>query len=266
MEHLFKVWKEFSLEVETSSHTLLLFDYDGTLTPIVSRPELALLSPEVKEMLSTLAQKLTYSVGIISGRAMEELKSMVAIDDIYYSGNHGLEIEGPQLQYINEPALAVQPLIKDLAREMAKALEDVTGVIIQEKGLSLSLHYRLVSPEEENTVADAFRRLTRPLLSEGRIKVTTGKKVYEVRPPIDWHKGKAVETIIRKIKSALSLESVLAVYFGDDTTDEDAFRTLKLPEGWSIYVGKENPLSAATHYLESVNEVEKLLSRLIDLK
>jgi trehalose 6-phosphate phosphatase len=266
MEHLFKAWKDFSTAVEVSSHVLLLSDYDGTLTPIVSRPEDALLSIEVKNMLSTLVQKPTYSVGIISGRSMEELKAMVSIDGIYYSGNHGLEIEGPHLQYISEPARTVRPLIKELARDMTAALENVVGVIIQDKGLSLSVHYRLISPEEENTVAETFRRLTRPLVNDGRIKVTTGKKVYEIRPPIDWHKGKAVDTIKREIKSALNLESILTVYLGDDTTDEDAFRTLHLPEGWGIYVGKENPLSAATHYLESVNEVEEFLARLIELR
>ena len=120
---------------------------------------------------------------------------------------------------------------------MATALENVAGVIIEDKGLSLSVHYRLVSPEEEDTVAEVFRRLTRPLLEDDR-----------------------------EIKSALNLEPILTIYLGDDTTDEDAFKALHLPDGWSIFVGRENPLSAAGHYLESVSEVEEFLTRLIELK
>jgi trehalose 6-phosphate phosphatase len=266
MEHLFKVWKDFVSQLEVSIHVLLLADYDGTLTPIVSRPDEAIISPSVEEKLYILAQKPAYSIGIISGRSMEDLKNMVAIEGIYYAGNHGLEIEGPALKYVSEPARAAQSLMKELAKKTASSLANVPGVIVEDKGMSLSVHYRLVSPEDEFIVADVFRRLTHPLLDEGKIKVTSGKKVYEIRPPINWHKGKAVETITGKIKSASSLESIMTVYLGDDITDEDAFRTLRLPEGWSIYIGKENPLSVATHYLESVNEVEEFLERLIELR
>lgn len=266
MKHLFRAWQEFSTEVEASSHVLLLTDYDGTLTPIVSRPEEALLPPRIKETLHALAQKPAYNVGIISGRSMEDLKEMAGIEGIYYAGNHGLEIEGPGLRYTSEPARAARSQMKGLADELAAALENVSGVIVEDKGLSLSVHYRLVSPEEEHTVAEVFRRLTRTPVTEGKIKVTSGKKVYEVRPPIDWHKGKAVEAIVREMKSAFGLERVLTIYQGDDTTDEDAFKVLHRPRGWSIFVGKENPMSSAEYYLESVPEVGEFLKRLIGLK
>ena len=266
MKYLFQAWKECAPEIKSAAHVLLLSDYDGTLTPIVSRPEEALLSTQVEEKLRSLTQNPAYSVGIISGRSIEDLKQMVDIEGIYYAGNHGLEIEGPDLKYTSETARAAQSLMKRLATEMAAALKNAGGVIIEDKGLSLSVHYRLVSPEEEYTVADIFRKLTRPLLEDGKIKVTSGKKVFEVRPPIDWHKGKAVETIIREIKTALDLEKILTLYLGDDTTDEDAFRVLHLPESWSIFVGGDNPLSAAEYYLDSTSEVEELLSRLIEMK
>lgn len=265
MKYLFNSWQEFSSEVTTASHTLLLLDYDGTLTPIVSRPEEALMSPQVGDKLSKLAEKTVYSVGIVSGRPMSELKDMVKLDGIYYAGNHGLEIEGPGLSFISQPAQAARSLMKKLAGEMSAALRDIEGVIIEDKGLSLSVHYRLVADGEENRVAEIFRRMTRPLLAEGRIKVTSGKKVYEVRPPIDWHKGKAAESIIKQIKSTLDISRLLSVYLGDDTTDEDAFKVIQRPEGWSIYVGGENPMSVAGYYLESVEEVEQLLSRLLQL-
>lgn len=266
MQHLWKSWQTFSAAVGAAPHFLLLSDYDGTLTPIVGRPKDALLSPGVREKLRALAQKQASSVGIISGRSMAELKSMVAIAGIYYAGNHGLEIEGPGLSFVSQPAELARAAIKDLARQLAAALDGIAGVIIEDKGLSLSVHYRLVKEGEENLVSETFRRITRTLLNEGNIRVTSGKKVWEVRPPIDWHKGKAVEAITREIKALLKLEQVMAVYLGDDTTDEDAFRVMRRPEGWSIFVGRDNPLSAADYFLSSTIEVEEFLSRLLELK
>jgi len=104
------------------------------------------------------------------------------------------------------------------------------------------------------------------LCDEGKIKAFSGKKVWEVRPPIDWDKGKAVESITREIKALLRLEGVLTIYMGDDTTDEDAFKVIHRPAGWSIFVGGENPASAAAYYLNSTSEVEELLSRLAELR
>ena len=104
MQHLFQAWGSFASDIRVAYHTILLSDYDGTLTPIVGDPKDAILSPEVREKLRALSQKPTTSVGIISGRSISELKSMVAIEGIYYAGNHGLEIEGPGLNFISQPA------------------------------------------------------------------------------------------------------------------------------------------------------------------
>ncbi|MCK4863080.1 MAG: trehalose-phosphatase [Dehalococcoidales bacterium] len=266
MEHLFKSWQTFSADCRAASHILLLSDYDGTLTPIVGRPRDAVLSQEVRDKLSALAKKSDFSVGIISGRSLAELRYMAAIEGIYYAGNHGLEIEGPALDYISPDAELGQAMIKDLAGQLAAALENITGVIVEDKALSLSVHYRLVREEEQDAVAVIFKRVISPLADAGKIKITTGKMVFEVRPPIDWDKGKAVASIRREIMSLLKLEEVLTVYLGDDTTDEDAFKALHRPEGWSIYVGEENSSSRAEFFLNSVTEVDELLSRLLELR
>jgi trehalose 6-phosphate phosphatase len=266
VKHLFQSWPAFAADCKSAPYILFLSDYDGTLTPIVSRPEDALLSSRVRDKLSALAQKSDISVGIITGRSLSEIKSMVAIEDIYYSGNHGLEIEGPGLSYISPLAETARTTMKDLALIFTRELAGIDGVIVQEKGLSLSVHYRLVKAAEEGIVAETFRRVTGPLLDEGKIKVFAGKKVWEVKPPIDWHKGKAVEAITREIKALLKLESLLTMYLGDDTTDEDAFKTLHRPAGWSVFVGEETSSSAADYYLNSAAEVEELLSRLLKLK
>jgi len=266
VQHLFQIWESFSSEARDASHIVLLSDYDGTLTPIVGRPDEAILSPVVREKLVALAQKPTFSVGIISGRSLSEVKALVGVEGIYYAGNHGLEIEGPGIKFINPAAQAAQATIKDLAQCSSAKLGSIEGVIVEDKGLSLSIHYRLVKKSEEKVVAGIFRQITSPWLHDGKIRVTSGKKVWEIRPPIDWHKGKAVETIIREMKAVLGTEQWLAIYLGDDTTDEDAFRVIHRPQGWSIFVGEENPSSNADYFLNSTSEVTTFLSRLLELK
>lgn len=266
MQHLFQSWESFSSAVRDASHIVLLSDYDGTLTPIVGRPEEATLPPAVRENLVALAQKPAFSVGIISGRPLSEIKALVGIAGIYYAGNHGLEIEGPGLSFVNPAAQAAQATIKDLARCFSAKLGGIEGVIVEDKGLSLSIHYRLVKESEEKVVAAIFRQVTSPWLRDGKIRVTSGKKVREIRPPVDWHKGKAVATIVKEMKTVLREGQWLTIYLGDDTTDEDAFKIIHRPQGWSIFVGEESPSSNADYFLNSTAEVTVFLSRLLELK
>ena len=266
MQHLFKVWRAFSDDCRAASHILLLADYDGTLAAIAGRPADAVLSDSVRQKLKDLAGKPETSVGVISGRSIAELKSLVRIESIYYSGNHGLEIEGPGLSFVSPGLEAVRPIFAGLARELEAALKGMAGVIIQEKGLSLSVHYRLVKPEEEGAVTGAVQRVTARQRDEGKIRVFAMKKVWEIRPPIDWDKGKAVEVIAREIKRTLQQKRLLTIYLGDDTTDEDAFKVVQRPHGWSIFVGEENRQSAAGYYLTTTAEVEEFLTRLNGLK
>jgi len=266
MQHLFQAWDTFSSVIRGASHILLLSDYDGTLTPIASRPDEAVLPPEVRRNLRALARKPVFRVGIISGRPLSEVEALVRIDGIYYGGNHGLEIEGPGLKFVNPEAAASEGEIKEMARQFSTKLGNTEGVIIEDKGLSLSIHYRLVRESEQKTVAETFRQIVSPRLHEGKIRVTFGKKVWEIRPPVDWHKGKAAETITKKLKAILNCESLMTIYLGDDTTDEDAFKLIQRPEGWSILVGPENQQSNASHFLNSTSEVAVFLPRLLKLK
>jgi trehalose 6-phosphate phosphatase len=266
MKHLFKAWPDFTAAVEKAPHVLLLADYDGTLTPIVGRPADAKLSASVRQKLVALSQKPDFSVGVISGRELSELKSLVGIEGIYYAGNHGLEIEGPGLNYINPEAAKARSLMQELAARLAEALENISGVIIQEKDYSVSVHYRLVKPEDEPAVEASVRAVTGPHVKRGEVKVYPMKKVWETRPPVDWDKGKAALLIGQEIKAARKLERLLTIYLGDDTTDEDAFRVICSPDGWSVFISGEKKESAAEYCLNSVAEVEGFLGRLIELK
>ncbi len=266
MQYLFESWQDFAADIRAADHTLLLSDYDGTLTPIVSRPELAVLPSGVSEKIRALTGKPALSVGIVSGRSLAEIKKMVGIEGIYYAGNHGLEIEGPGLNYINPKAKAARLELKDIAGQLAERLGGTEGVIVEDKGLSLSLHYRLVKEGDLGRVEEVFRQIISPRVDEGKIRVTSGKKVWEVRPPIDWHKGKAVESIVAEARKVLGYEQILTIYLGDDTTDEDAFKVLQRPQGWGIFVGGENQSSSAAYFLKSTAEVETFMSRLLEME
>jgi trehalose-phosphatase len=265
MQHLFKAWPDFIAAIQAAPHVLLLADYDGTLAAIVGRPEDAVLTAGTRQKLQALARRSEISVGVISGRQLAELKSLVSIKGIYYAGNHGLEIEGPGLNYINPGAEAARPVITRLAGELAATLKNVAGVIVQEKVFSVSVHYRL-APEKENMVTDTVKRITAPYIDKGEIRVYPMKKLWEIRPPVDWDKGRAVALIGGEIKVALKINRLLTIYLGDDATDEDAFKVLHRPDGWSVFIAGEKAASSADYYLNSVAEVEEFLDRLVKLK
>jgi len=266
VRHLFQSWESFSADVKAASHILLLSDYDGTLTPIVGRPQDALLPSGVREKLGALAKNPAFSIGIISGRSLSDVKALVGLEEIYYAGNHGLEIEGPGISFISPVGKDTRDEITTLSRRFLERFGSFEGVIVEDKGLSLSVHYRLVKPAEEKEVAGIFRQLTSPGILRGNIRVATGKKVLEVRPAIDWDKGKAVDTIVKEIKALFRAEPLLTIYLGDDTTDEDAFRILHRPQGWSVFVGESGQPSNADYFLNSTREVVAFLSRLLELK
>jgi trehalose 6-phosphate phosphatase len=265
MEHLFAAWERLEAACRAAERVVVLADYDGTLTPIVGHPNEAVLSEDMRDRLILLASVPTITVGVISGRELTDIESRVAIGGLYYAGNHGLEMDGPGFRYINPEAEAARPFLRDLAVRLAESLVGIAGIVIQDKDLSLSVHYRLVAPEREDEVAGIVRGLTDPLVAAGTVRVFPGKKVWEVRPPVDWHKGRAVAAIREEVGRAFTAENILTVFLGDDVTDEDAFKVVLPPDGWSVYVGSPPPASAAPYYLESVAEVGELLDRLTGL-
>ncbi|MDP2954244.1 MAG: trehalose-phosphatase, partial [Chloroflexota bacterium] len=241
-------------------------DYDGTLTPIVSRPEDAHFPEKTRELLRSLARHRLFLVGVISGRALSDLKQRVGIGGIIYAGNHGLEIEGPGISLVNPLAEEMRPVFHLMHQVLSKALSTVRGVIVEDKGLTLSVHYRMVPDDSSDQVKSIFERVVATARSLGRVRVTSGKKVYEIRPAVDWDKGKAIALLLDRYGRRKATEELLAVFMGDDLTDEDGFKVVNSQEGISIFVGEEPQSSAAQYYLKSPLEVEGFLSMLLSSK
>ena len=265
MRHIFNKLSDIVKRIKANRSVLLLFDYDGTLTPIVEEPELAELSDESRKSLKALAGKKQFTIGIISGRAISDIKSKVNIDNIIYAGNHGLEIEGPGLVFIHPITDEIKSTLRLIGMLLRKTMAAITGTMVEDKGLTLSVHYRRVQDKQkEREVKNTFENVTGTARMLGKVDTTSGKKVYEVRPSVQWHKGKAIELIIRDYQKGKT--EPLVIYLGDDLTDEDAFKSVKALKGISIYVGGDNPDSGADYYLESTGEVYKFIDKLLILE
>jgi trehalose 6-phosphate phosphatase len=185
---------------EAPDESALLFDVDGTLAPIAPRPELALVPPETKGELARLAARYLL-VACISGRAGDEAAALVGVDGIRYVGNHGLELD--------ERA-------SELTAQVA-AFRDSVGLPVENKGLSLSYHYR--EAENEEAARAGLERVAERARAAG-LDPRWGRKVLEIRPPVAADKGTAVSALLASVQARRGL------YAGDDTTDIDAFQGL----------------------------------------
>ena len=236
---------------------MLFLDYDGTLTPIVARPEMAVLSSQARDTLKQISHHSLFKLAIISGRSLSEIKARVGLENIAYAGNHGLEIECPPCYcrerspetttFIHPIAKEFKPALKGLEQRLRVRLADINGVIIENKGLTLSVHYRLVKETEIERVRELFLKAIDYGHARDKLQVSEGKKVLEMRPSVEWNKGKAIERLLEIYGTPRSLP----IFAGDDVTDEDGFRVLRTVGGISIFVGEDKASSAADYYLDS---------------
>jgi trehalose 6-phosphate phosphatase len=264
LEHLLSVWPRIAYQLKHARRIMLLTDYDGTLTPIVERPELAFLPESTGQLLRALSRKHNFTVGVISGRALADLKSRVGISSLVYAGNHGLEIEGPGIRFVSPVAEELRPILRILHYVLDRALSTVRGVLVENKGLSLSVHYRLVDSHKAGEIEDIVKRVAGPVEANGKARITSGKKVFEVRPAVNWDKGKAIKLLMKRYGKGGRRSGLMPIYLGDDLTDEDGFRVIEAyGNGVSIFVGAPTFDSVARYFLKSPREVAIFLETLL---
>jgi trehalose 6-phosphate phosphatase len=243
----------------------MFLDYDGVLTPIVDRPEDAVMSDDMREAVQALAQHCV--VCVVSGRDRPVVQQLMGIDTLVVAGSHGFDIWTPQEGIItHDAASGFEGLISETTDRLRADVRSIPGVVVEPKRASVAVHYRLADPEHRTKVTALVNELLEE--SPGRLKVTPGKMVYELQPKIDWHKGKAVLHLLKTLD--LDTDDVVPLYLGDDITDEDAFRVLT-GRGVGIIVGNPddpevaNRTTAADFVLQSTVEVEQFLNTLADL-
>ncbi len=236
---------------------VVLLDYDGTLSPIAPRPEDALLPAATREVLHRLGVR--WLTAVISGRSLADVRSLVGLDHVLYAGNHGLEIEGPAGSGIRRNlAEDFVPDVAAAAAELDAALADVDGSLVEDKRYSLSVHYRLVAPEQVSAVEAA---VDAAVARHPKLRKRLGKKVLELRPGLDWDKGKAVRWLLDTLDDQGA--GLLPVYVGDDVTDEDAFVEL-VDDGVGVLVSEDARETAATHRILNTEDARRFLARLAD--
>lgn len=253
-------WEEIASRVKAASQVIILLDYDGTLSPIALCPELALLPPGTREVLGELAHHDNFEVGIISGRSLADIKALIGLEGLAYAGNHGLEAEYCKESFVHPVAAKALPLLKKLYHQLVEKLAGIDGVILEDKEFSLSVHYRLVAKSEVEKVKALFKEVIETSENEGKVRVTEGKKVIEVRPPVDWDKGKAIEWLL----SHYQAENPLVIFAGDDVSDEDGFKFVNQINGISIRVGEVSAVTHADYYVRSPEELCLWLEKLAE--
>lgn len=240
---------------EAPDQSAILSDIDGTLAPIAPLPESARVPPGISARLAELT-KLYKLVGCVSGRRALEARRMVGVDTMTYLGNHGYELLAPNASEpeIRAEALRYVDLVRDFVERFSPELRDL-GVRVEDKQEILALHWRGALDEE--AAEGRMREIAADASTDG-LQPHWGRKVLEIRPPLDTDKGTALTSLLKThgIKRAL--------YAGDDVTDLDAFIGLRsLRDGgdltYAVCVGvgsEEGPKEIAAEADFAVEGVE----------
>jgi trehalose-phosphatase len=242
----------------------LFLDCDGTLAPIADTPDKAVIPQEARILLDLLSHKNNCRIAIISGRNLADIKKRIGLKDIIYSGNHGFQIEGTKIKHELAIPAGYKEVLRRIKANLEKKLSGINGVFVEDKKLSLALHFRLVDKKQLPFVKTAFHESIALYLVRNKIKLSSGKKILEVRPPIYWDKGRAVLWLLARRQFISGAKKVFPIYLGDDITDEDAFKALGR-KGLTVFVGKTGS-SGAAYYLKNTEEVIKFLRLIADLK
>lgn len=243
------------LEAARRTSPLILFlDFDGTLVPIQTDPETVRITAARKRLLAKLARR--FPTAVVTGRSLRDIQSRTNLPGIAWAGNHGLEVLQGRVLWRHPGAEQTVPILQEVLRTTERRLNHIPGLRFDDKGLSASVHYRRAGAGR----APEILRILRDVVptGPGRLKVTRGKMVFEIRPAVRWDKGKAVRCLQARLDPQ---RRATPVYLGDDRTDEDAFRALA-GRGLTVCIGDRRP-TAARYRLPDVAAVWRFLGSLL---
>jgi trehalose-phosphatase len=262
MKYLFKQQKAIERKLR-GKYLFIFLDFDGTIAPFRETPDKAAIPLKAKILLKRISIKPGLRLAIISGRSLNDIKSKVGLKDVIYSGNHGLEIEGPKINFTSLVSPGYRMILGHIKNDLQRKTSSIRGAFVEDKGLSLSLHYRLTQKGQIARIKALFHETVAPYLIRNKIKIKPAKMVWEVRPPIAWDKGKAVLWLLSRQDFSLPKAKIFPVYIGDDLTDEDAFKALR-GKGLTVFVGRRKN-SYADYYLRNTEEVARFLCFISEL-
>jgi trehalose 6-phosphate phosphatase len=243
-----------------SSEPFALFlDYDGTLTPIVARPELAVLDAAMRSALRRLAAHTT--VAILSGRDLADVRAMVDTEGLWFAGSHGFDVAAPDGTRTEiEEARAHRNALRRAADDLDRAVASIPGAWVERKRFADAVHFRQVDDDLVPVLEAAVDRVA---VAHPGLRRTGGKMIFELRPDIDWDKGRALWSVFDR--AGLRRGAVLPVFIGDDLTDEDAFAALDA-KGVGIVVADDDRLTEASYRLDDAAAVQAFLDDVASLR
>ncbi|HSF66412.1 MAG TPA: trehalose-phosphatase [Nitrospiraceae bacterium] len=235
-----------------TNRLILFLDFDGTLAPIVPHPNRARLSRPVRETLRKLSGLLP--VVIISGRTPKDLRRRVGLQGLCYVGHHGLSC----LEASGEATWLTTPPRRVLVRRWFQALriaaEGIEGAFVEDKGMTVALHDRLVKPNQRSRLRQRARRLLAPWIARRSVSLLRGNHVLEARSPRAGNKGTAVSMLLRRPWA----RHRVPVYFGDDRTDFDAFSVIR-GRGLAIRIGGRRGTAGEDAWMSDPKKLHSVL-------
>jgi len=251
-DFLFDHSVEINKKILKSNSIILFLDYDGTLVPFKEKPTEVITPQKIKQMMRELIKNPKVKVVIVTGRPLREIKKLLRIEGLSFIALHGLHIEtvdGPPFSW--KQADQARLLIKTIKEDMQQKLKDEKGAFLEDKELTIVLHYRLLPTNRIRIMRDKFKKIVQTIDKKKILEIINGAKVIEARPK-GWHKGKAIEMFLA---SHTKIKNNLPIYIGDDVTDEDAFQFL-VKRGITIYVtNKSKRKTTAQYWVKNPDDV-----------
>ncbi len=245
--------------IATAARVFCFLDFDGTLSPLAPTPGTAVPVAGTAALLQELAAAPGTQVALVTGRTVADVRRFLDVPGIYYIGVHGLEIGLPNGSVeLSEGVAVIRSMLPAIKHQIERAVGSRPGILIEDKGLALACHYRLASRGDAAHAQQTVTAIAQDYQRRGaHVRVTHGHEVVEIRSAFA-NKGKTVCRLL-----AAYGPSALAVYIGDDQTDEDAFKALP-PESVTIRVGPAAVPTAARYRVEGPSEVLHFLRALVD--
>ncbi len=248
VRNLAGAWPEVIARIRDAEHRLLLLDFDGTLVRLRRHPDDVRFSARGRKILERLAVHEKLTIAVVSGRELEKIQNLVGVEGIRYVGLHGAERAGET----TVPSIAARQMVEAALKTAQTGLAGLRGIEIEDKHLSFAVHYR----GARQPATEAASRVVGDIVatSNDKLRILCGKKVWELLPREFPGKGFAVLELFARLP-----ENKIAIYFGDDETDEEAFSVL--PGQITVNVGGASN-THASFYVRSPSDVLNFLSRL----
>jgi trehalose-phosphatase len=256
VRYLFNRWDAARRALGRPETVLWLFDFDGTLAPIVKHPRDAIMRPGVRRLLRKLAQRFPGRVGVLSGRPLEQVRRKVGIPGLLYAGTQGFEIQGPRTRWTRLVSPRRIKQFKELISDLHRQLKGVRGLWIEDKKWTLCVHYRETRRDDRARV-DSFLKTVRTSVRRAGFKTGEALQAMEIFSDTHWDKGQAAHWLTGRTRARR------VFYAGDDATDESVFRVLRR-SGVAVRIGR-SATSHAAYYLKRQSESAKLLQRILNL-